>query len=548
MKIIYLFLFFFSVGVLAQVNSPPYAPPGALTKPNLDTFSYDIGVNRYDKDYYLYFAPSFNMNFSNKWGFSLQVPLNILAYDNDPKLPNSKAGMLRPGDYNSRADYQRILNYIWVGNYGVYEPRKVTYSLYAGKMFDGQIGHGTIVNRYVNNQRVDYYKIGVQADINTDYGGVQVFTNSVHDKEVNAGRVYIRPFGIGYGLYELIRGRNATVTMMTGNVIDEAGRKKVIEEVDKEETREEKYVVVERDPKTGEMVEKEKTVPVKDQKAKKDRDDSPNKDLMDSIWNRFAVGYTSAYDGRAPNALEFDTTGNLKFDENNMPKVKRDKRLSIEGYDVEFKPISKSWIELTTYYDYNRIRHLDNSRGRHTGVILKLGSRDYNITIRPEFRRMSANYIPIYFDSFYEIERYQANLDSSFPQTKYERLEALPSSNAKEVSGYYHTVIVMLKRIGFEGNYEDYAGKDNSRVFVGAYVPIGQMFRLSAFYTKKGFDKSSEAFKVDDRAQGAGELAINFGSMTLKFQNRRRWVLDPELNQFKAKDEQLFLVSGGTSF
>ena len=114
--------------------------------------------------------------------------------------------------------------------------------------------------------------------------------------------------------------------------------------------------------------------------------------------------------------------------------------------------------------------------------------------------------------------------------------------------GYFHTVILNIYRIGFEANYEDYTGSNNSRVFVGAYIPVASILRFSAFYIKKGFDKSGEAFKVDDRSQGAAELAINLGPVTIRAQNRRRWVLDSETNQFKAKDEQMLLFSGGTAF
>jgi hypothetical protein len=74
------------------------------------------------------------------------------------------------------------------------------------------------------------------------------------------------------------------------------------------------------------------------------------------------------------------------------------------------------------------------------------------------------------------------------------------------------------------------------------------MFRISGFYSKKGFEKFSQAFKVDERSQGAGELAINLGPITLKLQNRRRWVFDERENQYKARDEQMFLFSGGFSF
>lgn len=518
-----------------------WAPAGVNSRPSSDTFIYDIGINQYNKDTYLYLAPGLNMNFTS-WGFSFQLPVNVLIHDADPKMPDSKVGKIRSIDYDSKSDYQRALNFFWFGNYGVYKPKEVTYSLYVGKMFDGYIGHGTIVNRYVNNQRIDIYKLGVMADINTDYGGAQVFTNSIYDKEVNAGRGYVRPFGILFGLMDLVSGKR-DIAMLAGNVLDDVGRKKVNEEISPSKD-EERYVEIETDPVTGQKREVEKTAPKKERSIPRSDDDSGNK-VFD--LRRFALGYTSAYDAYAPTSLDFDTTGNVRFDKSNNAKVKSVRRQGIEGYDAEFKVISTAMFELTPYGDYNRIKNVPNAMGRHYGIIAKIGGKDINLTIRPEYRSMTSNYIPMYFDSYYEIERYQVNLDSSFPYTKYEYLQNKPV-DGPAIKGYFHTVILNIYRVGFEANYEDYSGKNNSRVFVGAYIPVGSILRFSAFYMKKGFDRSGEAFKVDDKSQGAAELALNLGPLTVRVQNKRRWILDNDTNKFKAKDEQMFLFSGGTAF
>ena len=109
-----LFFFFLPISIYSQVNSPPYIPPGYQIKPKTDLFSYDAGINQYNKDTFLYINPTFNFTSSN-WGLGFQLPLNILMLDKDPKYDNSKLGMLRPGDYDSKTDYQRLLNYVWLG-------------------------------------------------------------------------------------------------------------------------------------------------------------------------------------------------------------------------------------------------------------------------------------------------------------------------------------------------------------------------------------------------------------------------------------------------
>jgi len=535
--ILLLFFFFLPSIIYSQVNSPPYIPPGYQIKPKTDLFSYDAGINQYNKDTFLYINPTFNFTSSN-WGLGFQLPLNILMLDKDPKYDNSKLGMLRPGDYDSKTDYQRLLNYVWLGNYGYYEPTKVTYSVYLGKMFDGYIGHGTIVNRYVNNLTIDNYKLGVMADVNTDWGGVQVFTNSIYDRDVNAARVYIRPYGSFLGLYRLFTGADIPAFMMPGNVMDTVGRKKIYQEAEdyKPETR----TVIERDEK-GKLVERQ--VPV----SLPQKEKPASQYGYDSIWNRFAIGITNAFDSKAPNQLDYDTTGQVRYDSTNNLKVKTQSRLSIQGVDMEWKVVNKTWLEVTPYVDVNQIKNFENAKGRHYGIFMKWGSQNVKVILKPEYRSMNKNYIPMYFDSFYEVERYQTNLNTDMPYTKYQYNANIDTAQST-INGYYHTAVVTVYNIGFEVNYEDYQGANNSRVFAGLYVPIKNLIRISGFYNKKGFDKMNESFKLDDRSMGVAEIALNLSVVTLKLQNRRRWIFDSTVNQYTSVDEQMFLVSGGTSF
>ncbi len=113
------------------------------------------------------------------------------------------------------------------------------------------------------------YNVGLQADINSDFGGVQVFSNSIYTREVSSARVYIRPFAVGYKLFDIVTGRTKFLTMMTiaqGNVADEAGRRKVYEEVGAEEK--ESYRALIEDQKSQQKNE-EMNVRIKNRKILK---------------------------------------------------------------------------------------------------------------------------------------------------------------------------------------------------------------------------------------------------------------------------------------
>ena len=542
-KIILVSVFFGAVSLFSQV----WIPPGAATKPKTEFFTYDFGLNKFDGDYFLYLAPSLNFNLFSEVGMSVTLPMNILLKDYDPKYENSKAGMLRPQDYDEKSDYLKTINYIWYGTYGRYEPGKMTWSFFAGKIYDGYVGHGTIVYRYINNVNLENYKAGIQADINTDFFGAQAFSNSVYDRQVNAGRFYIRPFAIFFKLIDVERGGALNLFQATGKVIDEAGRRKVVDEVAGDTMN--RYISIEQDPETGEKKEIMKEIPEDEREEIREEKDKLKKPLFksDAWYNRFAMGYTNAFDSHAPLRLDLDTTAAVTYDDRNYPATEETERITIEGYDVEYKIFSNKYMELTPYYDINRIKGLDNSVGHHKGVLFKFGSKKWNITYRPEHRTMSSNYLPSYFDSFYEIERYQFDLTASVPHPKWHMMKNL-EVGGPEISGYYQSVILNMYSWVVQLDYEDYTGSDNSKVFLGVYLPVGSMFLISAYYNKKNFERQSEAFVLDDRSQGAVEVGIKLGGLMIRLQNNRTWEFDANTNKYVGVDEQKILFSGGASF
>ncbi|TGJ99306.1 hypothetical protein EHO59_15665 [Leptospira semungkisensis] len=530
-----------------ELQAQMWMPPGRQFMQPPDPFTYDLGVNKFNNDYYLYVAPTINMNFGGNFGFSLTAPLNILIDDQAPKDPTTKIGSIRKIDYDQKSDYLRVINNIWYGTYGQYKPGETTFSFYAGKLFDGYIGHGTIVNRYVNNQRIDIYNVGLMADINSDYGGVQVFTNSIYTHEIGAGRVYARPLAMAFKAFDLMTGRSQLFSMMQvgqGNVADEAGRKKVYEEAGVDPEDREKYRAIVEDQKTHQPVET--MVPI-DKKPQTPQQKVKEFFNQDNFSNRFAIGFTNAFDTKAPTQLSFDTTGRLRLDSSNNPLVEQTEKLSIQGMDAEYKLISSKYVELTPYYDVNTIKILNNAKGTHSGIMFKFGGNDIYMKIKPEYRNMDANYVPMYFDSFYEIERFQLNTQTQTPQSKLQAAQ-LVDPNGPRVKGYFTSMVLNFYRISLEGNYENYNGPNNSRVFLGMYIPIGSLLIFSGYYTHKNFDQNKDAFKVDENSVGAVEAALNLGFISIRLQEIRRWVYDSTTNSFQAQDEKKVLFSNSLSF
>ncbi len=513
----------FQVSLEAQV----WVPSGTETR-RPSALQFDTGASSFKGDYYGYISPNFTYNHGSNFGYSFSLPVNTLLVDRDPLIEGAKAGKIREMDYNSKNDYARVLNYVSYGTYNQQNPGQVTYSFYAGKVIDGYIGHGTIVNKYQSSSRFDSYNPSVMADLNSDYGGVQYFSNSVMNFDVNAARVYIKPLAIGRKIYSFFDKSGSNVSYMMnirGNVLDDAGRLTVEEEVGGDKNK---------------SVSKKKEIRPINKDSRMELVDN------DPWYNRLTLGYTTAWDKAAPLELYYNSNGSpVTVTNKDNPTTKEITRVSIEGFDLEYRLLNLPFLELTPYVDINRIKGLDQSQGTHYGTIFRLGTKDLNIILKPEFRRMSTNYAPMYFDSFYEIERFQ-NFPVSAPmRTKYEQLQGQAKGT---VIGYYHTVYINFYHLGFEFAVEDYGGKNNNRIFAAAYIPLGSSFLLSFYYTKKGYDGSGKAFQVDENAQGAAEISKSFGPLVLRVQNYRRYFLNPSEKVFQSTDELRFLVSGGISF
>jgi hypothetical protein len=531
-----LFLLIVVLLFIGELWAEPWIPTAQSTRKQTSiTVDYGVAKNNYDT--YFHISPNFSYRMNDEFGFSLSLPANALLYDKEPQQENSKTGKLRSYDYNESSDYFRVLNYFWYGQYEREAPGKITYSFYAGDIRDGRIGHGTIVNQYYNNIRFDTYNAGVLADFNTDYVGAQFFSNSLYSRDVNAVRLYIKPLAIGRKLYHFYQwyqenknnedeDEEEYVGMMQlrGNVLDEAGRKTVLEEIDTKKRKKKKQIL----PR---QISKYSKVEIEE---------------IDEWYNRMTIGITRAYDSNAPLEYSFGQTGipNRK-EKQDSPVITESGKISVEGYDFEYRILNMKYWEFTPYLDVNRIKELKNSGGTHYGFMARLGGRDINIIIKPELRKMSKNYLPMYFDSFYEVERFHGTLTSEQPMnSKFMEAKNMPTTGG--ISGYYHTFLLHLYSYSFEASYEKYQGEGNSRIFLASYIPLGSNLTLSFFYSKKGFDGTGQAFKIDSAAMGAGELSLPIGPVQIRLQNIRRWTFAENEPGFKSFDEQRLLLS--TSF
>ena len=151
--------------------------------------------------------------------------------------------------------------------------------------------------------------------------------------------------------------------------------------------------------------------------------------------------------------------------------------VQIFGFDISFRPITMKYYQLAFYTDINHI--VDAGTGLHFGAKHKLmfpGSMDIRILSRWEGRAMQPDYIPSYFDTFYDIEReYYKGQDEKTayqPSTKSQYLREQLKKGEKWTGGYYFDLVFDLSTFQGSKLYKFAIGGsfEQNRLFNPGYI------------------------------------------------------------------------------
>ncbi len=432
---------------LAQDADSIKAAVGAPRADSKGQVAGDLNFGQIGEDWYATLNATFTLDLG-KVAFGIQAPLHFLVIDNDPEN-SAIGGILREEDWDEFSDYLKIIRFFRFGHKGDFIFAQV------GDLPGAVLGHGTIVNRYYNNSDLNHYKMGLQFDLNTDYGGMETLVNGVAQFNLFGARAYIRPWS---------------------------------------------FV----DP--------------------------------DAYLNNLAVGFTLVADVTAPYALAYDTTQTpaVPIVEDNLPKVAEAKAATAMGGDIEFRLLHNDVITLTPYLDMNGI--LGAGAGLHVGILntFHIPVISLDLSARIEYRYFTADYIPAYFDSFYEIQKFAypvrdvaTNQDAEFPKRA-----ALEHLGEKGLNGYYAELIFdFLGLVQLGASYDDYDGLYNSNLRIYLNVPALEVFKFGAYYYKHNFEGADQAFTFDEKSLFLVEAKYQVSSfLYLVGQFWRIWKLDEDPN------------------
>ncbi|MCB1174644.1 MAG: hypothetical protein KDK39_13830 [Leptospiraceae bacterium] len=574
---------------LSRLEAQAYVPPGyGSGSGTSSSFGLDMALQEYGDDIYITLTPLFELPVGG-FKIGLQIPVDVLVYDEDGSTGQDPPA-LREGQYDNLDDMARFVIYIKYGEHLYFDPDDAfNWSMYYGKITDGYMGHKTLIYRYVNNYNEDVFRAGLMADINNNWGGIEHFSSDVYRKEVIGWRGYIRPWGVITGMRNLFFAQGdlpglhqvalshyerdfiaQSGVFYQEKIPDQGTRGRVgqhflprFRDVLKKERNTQFREV--SDPVTGETHIEAVPVDTRSDEQKilenqKEADDDSGSIWEHGFWNRFAIGYSVVEDRDAPLSLEYDGSGNLVIDPDTLvPRGLDDETVTFTGYDAEFRLSPFRWLDFTPYADINRIEEIDGAEGTHVGIdfLFKL-SGAFKVTVRPEYREYTSNYIPVYFDSYHAIERtvYNPGGDGdsttgsgSNSVTKLAYLKSLPADEGI-TKGYFAQIIFeWVETIVLETTYEDYDGANNSVIFTGLYIPAVANLYFNGYYTKKNFDQVKESFEYDDRSLVSAELGYElFGGITLSVAFRRTWEYNDQSAAYEPVDETSYNVGYSSIF
>jgi hypothetical protein len=369
----------------------------------------DVNFGQIGEDWYATVNLGFSMDFG-QIGFGVQVPLRLSLIDNTP-TNNNIGGTLRREDWDEFSDYFRIIRFFRYGHKGDLVFVQV------GDLPGATLGHGTIVGRYYNNTDIDHYKLGLQVDINTLYGGVETLFNNVFLSNIIGARGYFRPWSL----------------------------------VDTE-----------------------------------------------SYINNLALGLSVIADVTAPYVL--DDTNRIS---DGSRRVSDQKPTTVIGGDIEFKVLSTDVLTITPYLDLNGI--VDAGIGLHIGILstFHIPIISLDLLAKIEYRRFQGSYIPTYFDSFYEIQKYGYPYKDPTHNTEIlspKRYVLDQMSDAFLDGLYAELVFSFIDLFTIGASYDDYQGPYNSNLRIYLSVPAFSVFKFGAYYYKHNFEGASQAFTFDNKS------------------------------------------------
>ena len=144
-----------------------------------------FGYSQIEEDDFLRFDTGLAMQIG-ALAFGIHAPVHFRIVDAEP----TSEGVVREEDWDEVGDFFRIVRFIQWGEREKPDPVFIR----AGELVDVSLGHRSVVDRYYNVVDTNHHKLGIQGEVELNYGGIEFFLDNIAPTEILGFRSYIRPF------------------------------------------------------------------------------------------------------------------------------------------------------------------------------------------------------------------------------------------------------------------------------------------------------------------------------------------------------------------
>lgn len=172
--------------------------------------------------------------------------------------------------------------------------------------------------------------------------------------------------------------------------------------------------------------------------------------------------------------------------------------VSVIGFDIGLPVVRTSMLTWNLYFDY--VKMLNYGSGGALGTSLNFtGLGLVNLQAKLERRFNGDGYIPSYFNSMYEIERFNYNPTTAFVSSKVQTLKASASLG----DGFFGELLVsVLGYVNIIGSYQRLDKHPDSGILHLStnVTPEDAPYILRAGYDKRYIKDEKDIFTLDDRS------------------------------------------------
>ena len=418
-------------------------------QPNKNRVGALVGMKTYstDEDNLMFMTVDPRIDvYGEKFKLGLGAPLSYEFFNNEDSYHSPT---LRKEDYDSYREYAKWLRYL---SWGRKEDR-FYFSL--GQVSSNTIGHGTVMRRYVPNLDADFTRIGALMDAYNDYLGFQLQTNDVTSFNIIGALLFLKPLSL---FSDSWRAKSFSIGL-TYIADTDAPHKLHFKNTTLGDDAE--YVVSTGVDKAG---EDSNGVPASASQVRRVMfaDEGADKGLP-------------IYDGES---------------------------LSVTGISMEFKLFRSANADIKPYLDYNMFNGGGN--GLFAGFLGRFNFGDSLISAFRtiiEFRTFTNKYQPSYFDSLYEISKYQYPIDPDKGTwtTKYNAIMNLEEDEERRYGYYVELQYALMEYIAFGVALESSNQDNGKNFFAHVEFPAMSFLMLRGTYMKLNFNEMSDISAFDSK-------------------------------------------------